>query len=64
MFPFDYIIFLRKGSRDIKKNSEGQGLKIGLFCGGCAFLLHNLVDLSFYFSQVSFFWWIILGLFA
>lgn len=58
------VIFLRNGLKDIRTNSEQQGLKIGLFCGGCAFLLHNLIDLSFYFGQVSFFWWIILGLFA
>jgi len=58
-------IFLRNGYKNIKNSNEQQvGLRIGLFCAGTAFLLHNLVDLSFYFGQVSFFWWIILGLFV
>lgn len=58
------VIFLWNGFKNIKNNNEQQGLKIGLFCAGCAFLFHNLIDLSFYFGQVSFFWWIILGLFT
>lgn len=56
--------FCRSGLEAIKKNGAERPLKIGLFCGGCAFLIHNLVDLSFYFGQVSFFWWVILGLFV
>jgi O-antigen ligase len=63
-FLWIVFIFLQRGLRIIKNNDEQQGLNIGLFCSGCAFLLHNLIDLSFYFGQVSFFWWIILGLFA
>lgn len=58
------IIFLKTGIKVFKNGSSQQGLKIGLFCAGCSFLIHNLVDVSFYFSQVSFFWWMILGLFV
>jgi O-antigen ligase len=56
--------FLQIGFKVIKNRDEQQGLKIGLFFAGCAFLIHNLVELSFYFSQVALFWWIILGLFS
>jgi len=57
--------FLQIGLRVIKnKNDEEQGLKTGFFFAGCVFLMHNLIELSFYFSQVALFWWIILGLFS
>lgn len=58
------IIFLKAGIKVFKNSSSQQGLRIGLFCAGCVFLIHNLVDVSFYFSQVAFFWWMILGLFV
>lgn len=58
------VVFLKRGLRQIRSNNEQQSLKICLFCAGCSFLFHNLVDLSFYFGQASFFWWIILGLFS
>jgi O-antigen ligase len=66
LLTFLWIVFMffQRGLRIIKNNDEQQGLRIGLFCAGGAFLFHNLIDLSFYFGQVSFFWWIILGLFA
>jgi putative inorganic carbon (HCO3(-)) transporter len=62
-FIWIVAIFLKAGLRAIKIKDEQQGLKIGLFCAGCCFLLHNLIEVSFYFGQVSLFWWIILGLF-
>ena len=66
LLVFLWIIFLffQRGISVIKSNDEQQGLRIGLFCAGCAFLFHSLIDLSFYFDQASFFWWIILGFFA
>jgi len=66
LFSFLWLIFmfLKTGLRVIKDNKQEQALKIGLFIAACAFLLHNLIDLSFYFGQASFFWWIILGLFS
>ena len=64
IFAWIIFLFLKAGFGIVKEKADEQGLKIGLFCAGCAFLLHNLVDLSFYFGQASFFWWIILGLFS
>lgn len=58
------VTFLVNGLTVIRKESENRALKIGLFYGGCAFLVHNLVDLSFYFGQASYFWWMIAGLFS
>jgi hypothetical protein len=49
------IVFLRDGLNVIKNNTEQRPLRIGLFCAGCACLIHNFVDLSFYFGQVAFF---------
>jgi len=56
--------FIKSGLKVIKKDIELRLLKIGLFCAGLFFIIHNLFDLSFYFAQVSFFWWIVLGVFA
>lgn len=36
--------------------------ELGIFLGGLVFLLHNLIDFSFFIGQVSFLWWAILGL--
>ncbi|MCX5705415.1 MAG: O-antigen ligase family protein [Candidatus Omnitrophica bacterium] len=33
-----------------------------LFCANLVFLLHNLVDFTFYLPEVGFIWWAILGL--
>jgi O-antigen ligase len=33
-----------------------------LFCATLIFLLHNLIDFSFFLSEVSLIWWVILGL--
>jgi len=58
------ITFLINGLIVMKKNTERRFLKIGLFYSGCAFLIQNFIDLSFYFGQAAFFWWIIAGLFS
>jgi O-antigen ligase len=55
--------FFRRGINILKSDNQDRLFKIGLFCAGISFLIHNLVDLSFYFGQVALFWWIILGLF-
>ncbi|MFH1045508.1 MAG: O-antigen ligase family protein [Candidatus Omnitrophota bacterium] len=57
-------VFFRQGLANVKKkaaSAAGFGISVGLFCAGCAFLLHNLVDLSFYYSQAAFLWWIVLA---
>jgi len=58
------IMFLKHAPVAIRNNSEQKWIRIGLFCAGCSFLIHNLIDLSFYFSQAAFFWWMVLGLFS
>jgi putative inorganic carbon (HCO3(-)) transporter len=58
------FIFFKRGLKAIRECGNEQGLKIGLFCAGIAFLAHNLFEASFYFGQVSFLWWLILGMFA
>ncbi len=63
-FLFIVVIFLRSGYKILKSGGSRQAFKLGLFCAGCSFLIYNLIDISFYFSQVAFFWWIILGLFV
>lgn len=55
--------FFGKGRKVIKENND-RYLIISLYCAGTFFLIHNLFDLSFYFAQASFIWWIIHGIFA
>jgi O-antigen ligase len=54
--------FFKEAVRIIKDNPSVFLFRFSLFCSGISFLLHNLFDLSFYFGQVSFFWWLLLGL--
>jgi len=58
------VTFLRNGLIVIRNSTEHTALKIGLFYAGCVFLIHNVIDLSFYFGQAAFFWWVIAGLFS
>lgn len=58
------VLFFKRAAALIKEPGPEQGFKIGLFCAGLAFLTHNFFELSFYFGQASFLWWIILGVFA
>jgi O-antigen ligase len=49
----------------ILKNSfrpSNRKLTTGLAVGVCVFLVHNLMDFSFFLPAVSFIWWIMLGL--
>ena len=55
------FIFFREGLQGLKEPGE-KGFKIGLIAAGFSFLTHNLIDYDYYISQVSFHWWIILGL--
>lgn len=60
---FFWIIFLFfKLAGNCLKIHDQKGLTIGLISAGTAFLTHNLVDYSYFISQVSFHWWILLGL--
>lgn len=55
------FIFILKGIENLYKKEESY-YKLGIFSGGLAFLVHNLIDLSFFIPQAAFLWWIILGL--
>ena len=62
-FSWIVLIFLRKSLWNLKNEDiQWRFLNLGIFCAGIAFLLHNLIDLTFYFNQASFEWWIILAL--
>ena len=53
---------IKLGLKELKSNNINVGLKLGLFFSVAAFLLHNLVDIGFYFGQASFFFWAGIGL--
>jgi len=55
------VIFMRSGFAALKKRS-GDAIALGVFVGGIAFLLHNLIDYDLSIYQVSFHWWVIAGL--
>lgn len=53
------FLFFKEGIRKIKR--EKDEVYSGVFVAGITFILHNLIDFSFFSTQVSFLWWIILG---
>jgi O-antigen ligase len=55
------FMFIKQNLKRISRNKQNFDI-IAIFSGGMAFLLHNLIDFSFFFPQVSFLWWILLGL--
>lgn len=55
------FIFLKNCVNNLS-DSKNNFFYAGLLSGGAAFLLHNTFDFSFFSSQVSFLWWIILAL--
>ncbi|MFA5157130.1 MAG: O-antigen ligase family protein [Candidatus Omnitrophota bacterium] len=63
---FLWMVFL--SFRDCANNSRRLPAKsrtplaAGLMAASAAFLIHNLIDFSFFLPEVSLFWWVILGL--
>lgn len=53
------FLFFKEGIRKIKKRKDEAYL--GMFIAGTTFVLHNFIDFSFFITQVSFLWWILLG---
>ena len=53
------FLFLKKSWEKIKKGYNGYSS--GIFIGGLSFIIHNLIDISFFSPQVSFLWWMILA---
>jgi len=54
--------FFRAGLRNLKVEYGQNYLTIGLIAASAAFLVHNLIDFSFFIPEVAFHWWVILGL--
>lgn len=46
----------------IIKNLNNKAYHSAFFCAGLSFIIHNVIDFSFYIPQVAFIWWVILGL--
>lgn len=55
------FVFLKNNLEELS-SSRNKFFYAGLLGSGSAFLLHNIFDFSFFSSQVSFLWWIILAL--
>lgn len=56
------IIVVFKGAIKKLRSSSAKNQIIGLMASCMAFLIHNFLDFSFFLTEVSFIWWIILGL--
>jgi putative inorganic carbon (hco3(-)) transporter len=59
-FLWVVVMFIKKGIKKLKNREDY--LRAGFFVGGSAFLIQNIVDFSFFITQVSFLWWMALGL--
>jgi O-antigen ligase len=55
------ILVLRSGLQNLKESPDKAKIA-GLICAACVFLIHNLIDFSFFLPEVSLVWWAILGL--
>ena len=44
------------------ENQEHRFVVLGLITGITAFLLHNIIEFTFYSPEVSLYWWLLLGL--
>jgi len=53
------FIFIKNGSKKIRNSKDY--LLISLFVAGTAFLFQNILDFSFFITQISFLWWMALG---
>jgi O-antigen ligase len=63
VFFFFWLIavILRNGWKDLQRSPEKKR-QVGLFAGACVFLIHNLVDFTFFLPAVGLIWWIMMGL--
>ena len=55
------IAVFKSALKDIRGFTHRKEVS-GLITGGCAFLVHNLIDFSFFLPEISLIWWLILGL--
>jgi len=56
------ILFFKKSFIRIKKRDVNSNLDISVFCAGLAFLIHCVVDNDFFIAQVSYHWWVLVGI--
>lgn len=63
VFSFFWLIaaILRNGWKNLQGSPEKKR-QVGLFAGACVFLIHNLVDFTFFLPAVSLIWWVMMGL--
>ena len=55
------FIFFRKAIK-LRNSKVVSYSNLGVISAGSCFLVHNIIDYSFFFPQVSFLWWIMLAL--
>ncbi|MFC1514502.1 O-antigen ligase family protein [Candidatus Omnitrophota bacterium] len=53
------LLFLKRGTRAVRDCANRYFS--GFFIAGLVFIIHNLVDFTFFIPQVAFLWWISLG---
>lgn len=56
-----FLFFLKSASKKIGK-STSRNLDIGIFCAALSFIIRNLFDYDFYVEELSFLWWVSIGL--
>jgi O-antigen ligase len=63
VFFFFWLIavILGNGWKNLQRSPEKKR-QLGLFAGACVFLIHNLVDFTFFLPAVSLIWWVMMGL--
>jgi O-antigen ligase len=54
------VLFFSEGIEKLKM--KGNVVYRGAFIAGVSFIIHNFLDFTFFVPQVSFLWWILLGL--
>lgn len=52
---------LRSGLKTLKEPCD-KAKTCALICASCVFLIHNLIDFSFFLPEVNLVWWAIMGL--
>ncbi len=59
-----WIVFqsLKVGLKKIRSITEDNRVTIVLLTASSAFLIHNFVDFSFFLPEISWIWWLIIGL--
>jgi O-antigen ligase len=55
------MLILRFSLKNLERTPDKQKTA-ALICAACVFLMHNLIDFSFFLPEVSLIWWAILGL--